>query len=599
VLSIPLLPASFLTSPADHRSSSRPVRILALVVGLPLLLTCQDQPTSLTPPEEFTVEFLQESLTLDLGTAIQLDVSVTGPSGRRVSDPEVTWTSTRLSVASVYPQGLVRGRAVGLAWVSAQVEDATASIRVEVVPIAGQNRLVIGDSAQLASDLETISQSWNPSAEASANRIFTEGSYSSSDWETFFRGFFASHDLTNRLVRYLKKPLFTLLPQEAMQRLQKGVFPSVLENTSALLRGYGLALPEAVALSPHLAEVVQASCLLLSEFGTHSREASIQESLAGFYESLLSAFPDFFLGPVMEERSMRRVSAMVYMGLLTAQPLDAVREAELRDLFGLEGIRAEILERHGVLVLDAYLGDGGPGRLDGPQMAVIDHLLSAVPRDNDDLRAITVLDAFGLFPGYFHCCFATRYAGHSLFSIHASPSGQSRNNPFPSDGPDRLTPAFNSVLVHEYNHIVDFVLSEESPEYLTRRGQLIAQAGADTLNYLRSMIRSGFFLESPRELLSSTAQQWFVDSEGTVGLGLDRFEKGWREPINQALWIAEVYSMGGDSTLFYSLSGATLEAVRVPLTRDSHGNIATLAVNGRVYSFVRDLNGNVEAFLVV
>jgi hypothetical protein len=105
------------------------------------------------------------------------------------------------------------------------------------------------------------------------------------------------------------------------------------------------------------------------------------------------------------------------------------------------------------------------------------------------------------------------------------------------------------------------------------------------------------FVSAPQEFFASISNQWFADSEKTVELGLVRFDAGYLDPINQALFFAEVYSLGGDSTFSYHITPAgNISRQTVPLSRDEHGHINELVMGGLRYSFERDEAGNVVAY---
>jgi YD repeat-containing protein len=176
--------------------------------------------------------------------------------------------------------------------------------------------------------------------------------------------------------------------------------------------------------------------------------------------------------------------------------------------------------------------------------------------------------------------------------------GGYRENSFPSDVSPGVVDGFSIVVAHEVNHVVDVYSVYGSPALNTRRQQLIQQAGVDPANYLRGG-QTGFFYNNPQEFFASIANQWFTDSAKTIELGIRRFEAGRLEPINQALFFAEVYSLGGASAFFYTTDVAgNITRTAVPLTRDAAGHITTLRIVSQTYVFTRDAAGNVQAITV-
>ncbi|MHC4103284.1 MAG: hypothetical protein ACYSW1_20685, partial [Planctomycetota bacterium] len=136
-----------------------------------------------------------------------------------------------------------------------------------------------------------------------------------------------------------------------------------------------------------------------------------------------------------------------------------------------------------------------------------------------------------------------------------------------------------------------------SPELSSRRDQLIADAGEDPMNYLRSMFPPGTFVNAPQEFFASISNQWFCDSVATIELGLFRFDIGRPDPINQALFFADVYAAGGETTLFYTtdLEG-NVERRSASLTRDPSRHIDSINVGDVRYDFDLDPAGRVTAY---
>ena len=75
-----------------------------------------------------------------------------------------------------------------------------------------------------------------------------------------------------------------------------------------------------------------------------------------------------------------------------------------------------------------------------------------------------------------------------------------------------------------------------------------------------------------------------TDSHHTLRLGLKRFDDGRTHRLNQALFMAETYSVGGSTSRFYTLdTEGTLTVRSVPVSRDEWGRIRTLTVEGILY----------------
>ena len=120
------------------------------------------------------------------------------------------------------------------------------------------------------------------------------------------------------------------------------------------------------------------------------------------------------------------------------------------------------------------------------------------------------------------------------------------------------------------------------------------------MNYLRSMFPDGTFIKPIGEFFASIANQWFCDSAHTVELGFSRFDAGYLHPIDQALFFADVYSQGGDTTWFYRIDldgNITREAMA--LRRNEQGRTDQLQVGDDVYRFKLNGADNVIAYSLV
>ncbi len=264
--------------------------------------------------------------------------------------------------------------------------------------------------------------------------------------------------------------------------------------------------------------------------------------------------------------------------------ITAMRRNAMIDTGSLRGRHADILRDHGIVILDNL-------SLDDAQLDHIHQLLDLIPAELHSLRSISVKSKLGPAP-------------HPL-SLKGIPSGvnifgskiRASVNPFPPDIEARPIPSFSAALAHEINHSVNAKLNKTASPLADWTSGLVADAGAPALNYLRSTVSDGFFQNAPQELIASIANQWFSDSAQTVELGLVRFDAGYPDPINQALHMANIYSLGNDQTWFYETdSEAFTTQIAVPLDRNEAGQISGIDVNGSRYAFDLDPEGRVLTY---
>lgn len=258
----------------------------------------------------------------------------------------------------------------------------------------------------------------------------------------------------------------------------------------------------------------------------------------------------------------------------------------------------ELLRDHRILVMD----NAG---LDASQKAYLADLLRSVPGELHDLRRIAFVsliqnpdDAWpGLPPELGWSEFFSGKGG--AVNSFSAPIGAAVANPFPPEVPPGESDLFTGALDHELNHIVDGHWVARDPARALRRSQLLAQAGCDSLNYLRPLPEC-FFRDYPGELFASTANAWFTESAKLLDVALARFDSGRREPLNQFLFFADVYSRGGGETLFYRVTStaapARIDRWAVALGRDAVGHVNRLDWRGTRYQFALDASGNVLSY---
>jgi cysteine-rich repeat protein len=113
------------------------------------------------------------------------------------------------------------------------------------------------------------------------------------------------------------------------------------------------------------------------------------------------------------------------------------------------------------------------------------------------------------------------------------------------------------------------------------------------------MFGTTFFWTYPQEFIASIANEWFASSFHTLELGMQRFSNGYAEPINQALFFAEIYSLGGSTTRFYNFDTAgNLTVQQPPVGRDGSGRINRITYGGKNYLFALNAAGNVTGYSV-
>lgn len=447
------------------------------------------------------------------------------------------------------------------------------------------------DHRELTACLQTISGGWVQSAVDQCNTILSKPQYDAATWQSFFTEYFAGNPFTDELRFYLQHPVFWWFGEDVHLKLQMGLIVPMETNVERIMQAHPADLGPALAADANLRQTLINSHRFLNHIPVLGIiDAATKQNIYDFYRAHIGRYPNFLRADVVINNSAQPyvavVRAQVHMNLRDAVPLTPQVKDEIAQTIGLTGRRLDIWNQSSVLVLD-NLG------LNSVQLNVIYNLLAAIPKSLHQLGAITVNDLLGN-PDWVQYWFASR----SAVNIVNIEVGAVIGNQFPDDIAPRYSEGFSIVLAHEINHAVDANSVSPNSTLNARRNALIQQAGDNHMNYLRSMFEDGFFTKYPQEFFASIANQWFSDSRHTLDLGVVRFRNSYREPINQALFFAEVYSQGGNTTRFYTLdTEGQITLTLVPVTRDIYGHISALTVDGTTYAFELDSAGNVISIL--
>lgn len=262
---------------------------------------------------------------------------------------------------------------------------------------------------------------------------------------------------------------------------------------------------------------------------------------------------------------------------------------------GLQGIDAMIMMQHGVLLLDN-------SRLSERQKNVINRYFELTPPRLRNIRYVMFESLLGaypqpplpLFPQYSPVNSAFAVASYPIINNFGEDLGQTSENQFPIDVQPRTVSTFSAALGHEMTHNIDFSYVDKTPRLRSRLAALRTMALGNDMELLRSMIGVQFFKNAPVEFIASIANQWYTDSYHALLLGLSRFDRNFRQPINQALFFVDLFSNETDTSQFFITTHlGDVTGIRVPLRRDAQGRITELKFRDTTYSFTLDAVGNV------
>jgi len=444
---------------------------------------------------------------------------------------------------------------------------------------------------ELTGYLETISQGWDQTAVDSANAILSNASYDFDAWEDFFSEYFSNNSFTDDLRSYLGYPVFWWFSYEAHYNLQEGLINPLINNTEGIIKTYEGNLSDSLSSDTNLLQTLMNSLRFLNDMVRPF--AVINETsknrIFNFYKGLVNTYPNFLKKEVTfnvgSEPYLATVRAQVYANLRDTLPLTLEIKSETAQTINLTQLHLNTWNDFSVLVCD----NNG---FDIKQLDVIYDTLKEIPLNLHNLGIVTQNDLLGN-TGEKYQWLAVE-SGINIFDIKV---GSITENGFPNDVTPKYSDVFSIVLIHEINHVVDAWWISNSNTLDNRKMDLIEAAGNISMNYLRSMFTDDFFTMYPQEFFASISNQWFSDTLHTLELGLTRFSNGYTEPINQFLFFADIYSAGGNQTLFYTLDvEGNITKTIIPLTRDANGHINSLYFNRTRYCFTLDQQGNVLGF---
>ncbi|MBT4407862.1 MAG: hypothetical protein HOC79_08335 [Euryarchaeota archaeon] len=316
----------------------------------------------------------------------------------------------------------------------------------------------------------------------------------------------------------------------------------------------------------------------------HPDREFVYDATKSFFEQ----WPDYYARGFSFDEQTVPLSAWVreraWLTWRDSLELNAERKEQISDLGQLVGIRHSLFMQYDMLLLEN-------DHFGVPEIQFVHDLCALTPTGLLSLNSMSAVDCLGDSPSTFNL----RGAGSGV-NVFCMEIGQVSGNPFPEDITPYECDGFIAVASHEANHVVDGIASADD-QWNKRKNQLIVDAGEDSMNYLRSMIPDGYFVNSPQEFFASIANQWFAKSAFVLELGLIRFEAGRPDPINQALFFADTYSQGSNITWFYT-SDETGLLTRDPvlLIRDSKNRIIGLDYSGMRYDFSLDTDGRVVGY---
>lgn len=397
-------------------------------------------------------------------------------------------------------------------------------------------------------------------------------------------------DATNQ---YNGQPLFTTLYPQSANLMTVASACDYINNTTAT---YPATLPTVLQNDATLrTNYINAHLFMKQTILTLPAGNSLRQDIFDCYENLINTYPSYFKKGVIYNSTTQNnfawIRERVQRNYADALALTPALKTQISNTLGLSGEYEWIWTNFSTLLADN-------SALDAPQKSFLFKLYSAIPSTLHNLRLMSFADELGAPPVASSGAIPNFLTGvNASINSFSNTIGTYPENQFPSEVPAGSTDIFCAAAAHEINHIVDAYYIEGNTTLKNRKTQLIAQAGNDSLNYLRSMLPSGFFVDNPQEFIASISNQWCTDTKKSLDLALIRFNAGRSQPLNQFLYMANIYTLGLYHTVFYSNNTqANFSSEYVKIGRDSQNRLNSICYDGISYNFVLDATGNVTAY---
>ncbi|HRI26455.1 MAG TPA: hypothetical protein PK239_02760 [Chitinophagales bacterium] len=397
-------------------------------------------------------------------------------------------------------------------------------------------------------------------------------------------------DPTNQ---YNGQPLFTgFYPNTASLYTVAGACATLNNITGANAANLPTVLQTNTALRT---DFINANLFMKETVKSLPANNPLRQEVFSCLETLINTYPALFRKGIAynptNQNNFIWIRERMHRTYADALSLTPALKTQIASTLGLTGQYKHIWTNFSVLLADN-------SSLDANQKDYLMLLFSAVQPELHNLRLMSFADEMGSPPVASYGAIPSFLVGNEgSVNSFSNTIGTYPENQFPPDVPPGISDVFCSAAPHELNHIVDAFFIEGNTALKNRKTQLIAQAGTDNLNYLRSMIPSGFFTENPQEFIASIANQYFIDTKKTLDLALIRFNNGRSEPLNQFLYFANLYANGLNHTRFYNTNATCVFSfTQVPVGRDANNRLNSLCYNNVNYQFTLNATGNVTAY---
>jgi|GEM_PF-6061842 len=455
---------------------------------------------------------------------------------------------------------------------------------VSAIPALCGAQLSTEDSTRMTTHMEILSTGFVQTSYDTCLVVLWNSSYDHHAWEDFFVAYFGNHALTDSLAVRLFWPSVYSYHGWGDTKLHNSLIPTSIYATDSLLEEYAGDLIATMNGN----EEVRQSFIWFYRFMEYSLNGDItSERRIEAYEALknqISTYPEHFYKPNKIDTTNNLYTGwlrgQIYANLVESVEHTPQVKTEIATTVGLAGQYLAVWDS-----LDLIIADNN--ELTDHEFMNIYPPFTYIPDTLHHSRIITSWIYLNLWEHV-----------QAYMNIHLGvPWFGTKQNWFPDEVEPGWLDMFDISLVHNIFYAVQNHYIWNTPEWDVRFDKLLSDAGDDSLNYIQSLRESGFYTINTYVLLPDLANLWMGDSRKTMKLGLIRFDNGRIHPINQALYMADIFSLGTDSTdFFYTNNIGQVWRERVELVRNGEGQIIQINTADTVYAFNVGADGNVLSY---
>ncbi|MGH9799679.1 MAG: hypothetical protein ACRD82_04880, partial [Blastocatellia bacterium] len=382
-----------------------------------------------------------------------------------------------------------------------------AGLLVAVLAASASAQLSSADQTAMTGALETLSQKWDQPSVNVANGIIGKSQYTAAHWQSYFGSYFSTHRLTPDLWGYAVYPAFYWLSESEHYKLQVAFLPVAKDRINSAFQNHPSDLGQFLNASQADRDELVSWLRFMWNVGARAANGIDRRVHFDWTKQLIASHPNWLSAKIIDPASQPFANAVrmqVHIILRDALELTPAVKQEVTTILGLTGTKLQLWNAHSTLIHDNQF-------LLARDLAFIQNYWNAVPAPLARPGNISVNDALGN-SGAAKIS-GDRKSGINIFAIHI---GYGKNNEFPSDVSPFQSDTFAMVAVHELNHGVEAFDIQGNPVLKARQEELIKDAGADQLNYLRSWYGDDFFVKSPQEFFASMSNSYAANTALTL-----------------------------------------------------------------------------------